>query len=593
VMIPAPMPGPDVFDLRNPAKARSQKRASVRPELAEGRTSPVDPLLGGMAVAAGSNAWAIASSHTADGRALVSSDPHLPLRVPNVWYRVSLEWRDEQAAAHRLTGAVLPGLPFVGLGSNGHVAWGFTVAFDDRSDMVIVEPVADHPDMYRTPEGPKAFGHTLERIRVKGVADVPLEITSTIWGPLVGRDDQGHPIAHQWQAHHPEGINLTFAQIEEAETVEAAIDLANRSGMPSYNLIVADDRGSIGWTVTGRLPRRVGFDGRVPTSRTDGTRRWDGWLEPAEYPRVVNPGSGRVWTSNNRQIPRPLLDRLGLEGYVTGPRARQVRDDLMARDRMTPRDLLGIQLDDRALFLERWRRFLLDELRDDTTRNRPERREFQQLVQASWNGHAAASSVGYLLVQRFRHELAQLAIGPLVPAPVQRAFRPEEFVQWWESALWRLVHERPRHLLSPRWNDWTDVTLAAVDATIAVVRANGRPLSEATWGSTTARMAHPLAAAVPWLAPWLDMPFTPMPGDANMPRLRQPSELGDVSATLRMVVSPGHEETGIFYMPGGQSGHPLSPHYRDMHERWVEDHATPFLPGPTVQTLTLLPEQRR
>ncbi len=96
-----------------------------------------------------------------------------------------------------------------------------------------------------------------------------------------------------------------------------------------------------------------------------------------------------------------------------------------------------------------------------------------------------------------------------------------------------------------------------------------------------------LARAVPWLGRLLDMPFTPLPGDQNMPRLRMPTSAGEVSATLRMVVSPGDEASGIFHMPCGESGHPLSPHYGDMQQSWVEGRPTPFLPGPAVRTLTL------
>jgi penicillin amidase len=607
-IVTPPIPGPEVFTLRGP-RTTPAKDVST-PALSEGTgLEPCAPVRPGEHVeaawttgtgqagigealcatdSAGSNAWAIAGSHTADGHALVANDPHLPLQVPNIWYRLSLEWRGDRGDRRRMTGASLPGLPFVAVGSNDHVAWGFTVAFDDRSDMVVVETDAAHPELYRTPAGLRPLDHLVEWIKVKGASDVHYEVTSTIWGPLVGRDSRGRPLAQQWQAHHPDGVNLTFEQMENAATVEQALDIANRSALPSYNMVVADDRGSIGWTVTGGLPRRIGFDGRVPSSWADGTHRWDGWLQPGDYPRVINPPSGRIWTANNRPVGRPLLDRLGLEGYITGPRARQVRDDLMARDRSTPHDSLQIQLDDRALFLGRWRAFLLEHVGDGARSGAPQRREFRRLVERGWDGRASPSSAGYLLVENFRFELARLVIGPLVPAGEQHALRPGVVIEWWESALWRLVHERPPHLLAPKWNDWDEVTLAAVDGTIAAVTAGGRPLASATWGSTTGAVRHPLSRALPWLARWLDMPFAPLPGDANMPRVRMPGPAGEVSATLRMAVSPGHEAAGIFHMPAGESGHPLSPHYRDMQRDWVEGRATPFLPGPTVQTLTLL-----
>jgi len=70
-----------------------------------------------------------------------------------------------------------------------------------------------------------------------------------------------------------------------------------------------------------------------------------------------------------------------------------------------------------------------------------------------------------------------------------------------------------------------------------------------------------------------------------MPRVQLPW----AGASQRMVVSPGREDEGFFHMPGGQCGHFLSPHYRDGHEAWAKGQATPFLPGPPVHTLELVP----
>jgi penicillin amidase len=107
-----------------------------------------------------------------------------------------------------------------------------------------------------------------------------------------------------------------------------------------------------------------------------------------------------------------------------------------------------------------------------------------------------------------------------------------------------------------------------------------------TWGArNTAAFHHPLSRAVPALGPWLDLPPDRLPGDSHMPRFQSPT----AGASERLAVSPGREAEGYFHMPGGQSGHPLSPHYRDGHAAWVRGEPTPFLPGPPVHVLTLQP----
>jgi penicillin amidase len=155
-----------------------------------------------------------------------------------------------------------------------------------------------------------------------------------------------------------------------------------------------------------------------------------------------------------------------------------------------------------------------------------------------------------------------------------------------EGPLWALVGARPPHLLDPRYPDWDALLLDAVDAVVAALTAGERRLDDRTWGeANTPRIGHPLSRAVPWLARWLDMPRLPLPGDSHMPRV-QGTTFG---ASERMAVAPGAEDRGYFHMPGGQSGHPLSPHYRDGHLAWVVGEPTPFLPGAAVHTLRLRP----
>ena len=87
------------------------------------------------------------------------------------------------------------------------------------------------------------------------------------------------------------------------------------------------------------------------------------------------------------------------------------------------------------------------------------------------------------------------------------------------------------------------------------------------------------------LGAFLDMPTEELPGDSNMPRVQGPT----FGASERFAVSPGREKDGYFHMPTGESGHPLSPHYRDGNEAWVKGEATGFVPGAGLHTLTLRP----
>lgn len=569
-----PIPGPDVFDTRR------------KEQVAIGRLAPLDALPEIDHFCYGSNNWAVSGSQTADGRAIVADDMHLGIRVPHIWYRASFVWPDEDGdGQQRMTGVSLPGTPAIVVGSNGHVAWGFTNSEGDWCDVVIVEEDPDEEDSYKTPDGPRKFEHASETIKVKDGPDETVEITSTIWGPVMMRDHQDRPLAQRWVALDTAGVNMGLLRVESARTLEEAMRLANLSGSPAQNFVVASEDGRIGWTIVGRIPRRVGFDGRLPSSWADGMHRWDGYLEPEEYPKIVEPENGRIWTANARVAGGKDLEIIGDGGYDLGARQQQIRDDLLATENPTEADMLRIQLDDRAVFLERWQGLLLDTLTSDAVKADPRRGELRTRVE-NWGGRAAIDSVGFRAVRAFRRRLFSQLCDVLGSACKEhdKDFSLGRYERV-EGAVWRLVSEKPAHLIDPRFEDWNALLLAAADAVIAEAEAGGRSLDDYTWGeANTTRIAHPLSRAVPSLSGWLDMPSQPLAGGWNdMPRIQAPTR----GASERMAVSPGHESEGYMHMPCGQSGHPLSPHYRDSHAAWAEGKATPFLPGKAVNTLVL------
>jgi penicillin amidase len=248
--------------------------------------------------------------------------------------------------------------------------------------------------------------------------------------------------------------------------------------------------------------------------------------------------------------------------------------------------LAAIQLDDRALFLERWQALLLEVLVAD--RAHPLWREARAQVEG-WGGRAAIDSVGYRLVRAFRNEVTKRVLEPLTRpcSEADERFTYRALGQT-EGPVWQLLGERPAHLLDPGYTRWNELLEAAVEAVLDELTADGRPLAECTWGArNTTAIRHPLSRSLPLVGSLLDMAPRPLPGDGNMPRVQGRT----FGASQRMVVSPGREAEGLLHMPCGQSGHPMSPYYRAGHADWEEGRPTSFLPGPSVYELRLLPPE--
>ena len=585
-----PIPGPDVYDLRSLRSGLPSP--GIRPPTPNrAGLEPGDWELGvAERAAVGSNNFAVAGRLTPDGRALIANDMHLGIRVPNTWYRAALEWPDPSnpGEPHRLIGVTLPGVPAVVVGSNTRVAWGFTNTYADWSDIVLLDVDPARPGQYLTPHGWRDFERHDEVIKVAGQADERETVRWTIWGPVLGPDHRGRERAYRWVAHSAEQLAVSLTPLESAGTIEEVFDAANGLGTPGQNVVVADRDGRIGWSVYGSIPNRFGLDGRLPASWSDGARGWSGWLNDAEYPRILDPPDGRIWTANARVVDGEHLARLGDGSYEIGSRARVIRDRLASKERFTARDLLDIQLDTRAEFLARWRDVILKTLTPAAIAGRDDRARFRRIVDQGWSGQAAPDSVAYRLTRGFRDVVSERVIA-FVLSECYEADRSFDYttVRRRDGAIWTLANEQPQHLLDPAYSTWSDMLAAAVDTTIEqAMRGQSGDLRDRVWSEYNAvRYRHPLSAGMPFIGRWLDMPQEPLPGDLFTPRVHW----GAIGASERMIVSPGREADGIMHMPIGQSGHPLSPFYANSHGAWVKGEPTPFLPGPTVHALTLSP----
>ncbi len=537
----------------------------------------------------GSNNWVLSGARTQSGAALIANDMHLGLRVPNTWYRARMVLTSSNGNAVDITGVTLPGAPLVVAGSNGKVAWGFTNSYGDFQDVVrlVLDPAQS--DHYLTARGSEPLMHAHEQIRVRGAASIDLDVLGTRFGPVIG-SATGQLYALMWAAHDPAALNLGLLDLETATNATAALDIAARSGIPAQNFVVGDAVGHIGWTIAGAIPARNGDNTEVPRLSTDQLLGFKGWIPPAAHPRLVDPVIGQIVTANARVVGGDALKIIGDGGYDRGARALQAVRKLQARgNQQTPEDMLAVQTDDTAVFLQRWHKRLVELLDSAAIEGRPRRAELSRAL-AGWTGHAAINDAAYRLVRAFRQEVENRVFDALILPAHEKypAFRFEPPASF-EGPLWSLLTAEPAHLVPPGSSDWRAFLLLAVDASLSNLDPSCPVLAQCTWGKAdVVHIQHPLSSAIPALSSFLDMPAEQLPGDTDMPRVSG----AHFGASERFGVSPGHEKEAYFEMPTGQSGHPLSSYYRAGHVDWAHGASAPFLPGPPAHSLMLVPEAR-
>lgn len=594
---PPPIPPADLWSLRESQDGDTKDTLTASEAAQQHKLTTSDhPLLSRYlgrdeSVQPGSNNWAVSSKVGKDGRAILASDMHLGLRVPVIWFRSVIHTPCLDGIERRLVGVTLPGLPALVEGSNGEVAWGMTNNPCDFGDIIELKMVPEDSGKYMTPQGPKEIETIRESIQV-GSATREIEYEWSAWGPVVETDGE-RVFVHRWIGDDPAAIDTRLFDLETATSAEHAVEISSQAGAINLNVVVADNAGEVGWTVCGRIPKRAKSPPR--TFQDWSTKeQWLGYVDPNQYPKVLAPEDGRVWTANNRVVGGDGMQLLGDGTLSRGGRAFQIRKRLFEKDKFSEEDLLAIQLDDEALFLSRWHELLKDVLKRNQTAASA---EFAAEVE-EWKGRAGVDSVGYRIVRSFRENTIEIFFGRGIDRPdvEGRIGAVTQKAQIYgglpplslESTVWDLLTQQPTHWLPSQYETWEELLLSALDSTERKLTAESN-IADATWGKRNqAKIAHPVLGAIPLIGNWVNMPTVALPGGRNTPRVQTPS----FGASERMVVSPGHEEQGIYHQPGGQSGHPYSPYYRTGFRDWCEGNPSQLMPGPAKYKLSLRPAPR-
>ncbi|MCA1714546.1 MAG: penicillin acylase family protein, partial [Gammaproteobacteria bacterium] len=539
----APLIGKTRGDATLPDVATVDLRMLPMPKLPSASQPPTD-------VTPGSNNFAVSGALTGDGRAILADDMHLSLRAPNIWFRARLRYADARAPGGRvdITGFTLPGLPAVVVGSNTHVAWGFTNSYIDALDWKRVRPCTGNT---RSDACDAVTTHT-ETIAVAGGDPVTLAVENSAWGPIVHKQTDGTALVLRWIAHLPGALNFGLADFARARDLDDALAIADRTALPTQNFAIADRNGGIAWRLlgpialrdpgcsggafviddarddarpaavpltatathsdsertpapkssflpfdrlrTGRATREQESsvlllgrsksldprsahsepvegrgndkqkhstsDSKPATTKVAALTRCTPWpISTASSPLLTSPTIDRLWTANARVIGGDALTRIGDGGYAFGGRARQIRDGLFAKQQFTERDLLAIQLDDRAVFMTQWWQLLRRVAAEADT---PALRALADAAK-NWQGRASTDAVSYRITRAWRLSVhARIRDG--LTAPAQAAlgddFAMPDFPQL-EGVVWPLLQQRPVHLMPRRFASASQPAVAA------------------------------------------------------------------------------------------------------------------------------------
>jgi penicillin amidase len=547
----------------------------------------------GLAVeATGSNNWAVSGARSASGSPMLAGDPHLPPSMPGIWYQAALRCGDRQA-----TGATLPGTPGIFMGHNGDVAWSFTNVMADVQDLYVERVEGDR---YEHAGEWHPLEELTEEIAVRG-RDEPerLDVRLTRHGPLVTGilgADEAEPLSLRFAALDMPCVTSAQTGILEPTGGAELLEVLSAHTLPASNLVWADRHGSIGYKLVGRIPIRRGGCPDLPKPGWTDEYEWDGYVPYEELPETTDPERGYLVTANNRIEPEDYPHHITSE-YLDGYRARRIEELIESRPEHDPHGFAEMQLDELSIpGLEVARRLARLHPRDQ--------REVAAIERLrSWDGRMSRDSVAATIYQAFTirlaREVARAAIGDrdLVERWLDRSgsgFTTHVTAPWrWQTRLMDLWEEGDAELVGRPWDELAlDSLRAALDY---LADRFGPDPDEWRWGRVH-RMTfpHPLGEANPLFGRIFNRSLEVGGAQETVSQIAfDPNDPFTAvwAPSWRMVVDMADPDGARWQTYAGQSGHPGSPHYDDVQERWRAGEMQPMAGEGPWRELTLEPAQ--
>lgn len=499
----------------------------------------------------GSNSWAVSGKKTASGYPMLACDPHLNLTLPCIWLEMQL-----QSPGINVYGVTMPGAPAVIIGYNSNIAWGLTNGSDDVKDWykLTIEPGGRR---YKFSGRWLDFGSRVEQIRRKGRQPFYDTVYTTVHGPVVttksfpGREPDIQNCALKWEVNRPANEFLAFIKLNRARNYTDFKNALVTYACPIQNFTFACRDNTIAIHHQGSLPVKWPGQGRFLLDGSIAEHLPGKYITADSLPQLVNPQQQYVFSANQR--PAGSNYRWYYNGYFAEVRANRIRQWL---ERDTPFNaalMQHMQTDNVNALAGYMLPRLLPLVRQERL-PAGGREQLQALARWTCAYNAADTLAG--LYDLWWKRMSELTWDELQRYPFYRR-PPEDYVLAW------LIAKQPSdtvfdRLQTPGREQAGDIVTAAFMDALKTWRTETEKNGAPWGGSNRLQLMH--------------LTNLPPLSVTDLPSAGHPDVLNAASASWgpswRMIVELGPTPRAWGIYPGGQSGHPGSPHYADFVNDW-------------------------
>ena len=528
-----------------------------------------------------SNNWVISGKKSVTGKPILANDPHLGHGAPGIWYEAHLV-----TPTMNVSGAFLPGSPYVVIGANNHVAWGFTNVMADDTDFYIEKINPADPNQYEYKGKWEQMEIREETIKVKGSDDVTFKIRLTQHGPVIDhvndyREPEGTAMTMHWAAYENFQILRALKILNTARSIDDVERAADYFKCPGQNWVYADDQGNIGFWAAVGIPRREGFTGALPLEGWSGKYEWNGYVPTKEQPHLRNPERGWIATANNRHVgedyPYPISHY-----YAMPDRFVRIKEMLLEKEKLSVEDFQRMHNDFYMVMAAEWVPVMLETL-SNAELSQKEKEALAALK--AWDHVAGVDEVAPTIFHTIINAMVKNTYEKRMGEDLYKLYIKNNYV----------VFNSLRNLVAQRDSAWFDdpdtseketldhlITASYKEAVASLEKQLGPDIDTWIWGELhTLTIQHPFGRASALMGFFFNIGPFPMGGSVATVN-PQPYKLSDPwdgyhGASLRYIIDFSNRENSRRVIPAGISGNFMSPHYKDQVDLWRTCEYRPFV----------------
>ena len=555
---------------QNTTLIKNEKNAVIEGQFAKAMNEiydalPISPFIG-------SNSWVIGPEKTKNGKVLFANDPHIAFAQPSVWYQSHIKTPD-----YEMYGYNLALTPFPLLAHNREYAYGLTMLANDDVDFYFEENNPDNQNEYKTPEGYKPYTIRKKELKVKDAPTVNYDIKVSKHGPIMNdiiehiHDER--PIAMNWvYTQLPNRILDVGYTISHAGSLDEFKQGASMVHAPGLNIMYGDAKNNIAWFASGKLYK---FTNKVNTklilNGTNGLDEQKTYVDFSDNPQAINPSWQYVYSANNQ--PDSTAGMLYPGYYQPEDRAKRIVQILEAKDDFTKEDVMSMINDVTSAVAPGIVRNAIKSIRlDDFSENE----QAALRILEAWDGSYHLKSVGPTIYTRFLYEFLVntykdelgSAFNQFINTPVQKKNVSVQMARdssvWWDDITTKDKQETKRDIL----------TISIKNAISFLENQLGNTVESWTWDKVHSIEFKHSIGEVPALRKYFNVgPFASVGGKDVINNLMYNLDSTGYykvhsGPSTRRVIDFSDIENSMSISPTGQSGNPLSKHYKDQAEKY-------------------------